>query len=242
MRGAALCIVSACGFAPSASIDAASSPDAADATTIDALPADLVAWYPMDDLSMIDATGHGHDGACAACPTQAAGVFGNGLAFSNARIDVPGTPELETPEGTVAGWLELDAISNGYVCPFGKIFNPVANGNTWQLCLFQASFWQVFLTTSTAMPSFTAGAQIIPGQWQHVAITWTSSKVELFVGGASLGSVSSTQLVFDGNIMTIGADRNFPDTIDSPISGAVDELKLFDRALSPAEIVALGIR
>jgi hypothetical protein len=239
----ALALATGCGFSPSAPSDAAivKPSDAPDAFVPDALPVDLVAWYPMDDLSLHDATNHGHDGACVACPTPADGVIDQALAFAAARIDVPGAGELEAPEGTLAAWLALDATTVGYACPFGTIFNPPSNGNTWQLCLYQASSWQVFLQTTNGTTYFTAPAEITPGAWQHVAIVWTTSKVELFIGGVSKSSLATSALLFDGSIVTIGADRNFPDTIDSPLIGKVDDVRLYSRALSQPELAALAV-
>lgn len=241
--------VAGCGFQPTQSgpgpLEAGTVSDAPDAM-IDALPDDLIAWYRMDEdaLPIADATGHGHDGTCVACPVASEGVVNGGLRFMNARVDVTSTPELEQAEGTVMAWMEFETTGPGYVCPFGKIFMQPMNLNSWQVCLYQSSIWQVFVQPATGGPvSFTAGAQITLGQWQHVALTWTASSSELFIDGASQGVIAVVGgMKFDHAIMTIGGDRNNPNTLDVPINGRMDEMKLFGRALSVAEISALAQR
>src|SRR5262245_26789699 len=82
-----LLTVVGCGFQPGVGIDSGSRRDArAPNDANDApLPSDLVAWYTMDALvggAVPDATGHGHDGACARCPLVDVGHISNGYVFA----------------------------------------------------------------------------------------------------------------------------------------------------------------
>jgi hypothetical protein len=246
MRLAGLCLVVGCGFTPGQSAvrhdDAA--PDAPDATPDalpDALPTDLVAYYPMESAPMMDVTGNGHDGTCTACPTVGPGVVGNALVFDTARVDIPSAADLRTTTGTTAAWIVFDTLPAMYACPFGAIYNPQANGDTWQLCIHDSTMWGVFLQTTAGSREFDAPATLVAGVWHHVALTWTTTTEQFFVDGVMIENNPITPLVFDQSLLTVGADRLTAGTIDVPMRGRLDELKLFDRALSQEEIAALMV-
>ena len=246
MRVAVVSVLAACGFTPTTAELARDAPppvsDApADAAT-DAQPASLIAYYPMDSLPMLDATGHGHDGTCTACPNSVgSGQVDKAYSFNNARVDVPSAADLRGETGTIAAWVVFDALplAGQYACPFGVIYNTIPNGNTWQLCLRDSTQWAVFMQTQSGAISFTAATQVLTGAWHHMAITWTMTSATLFADGTAISSDAITPLVFDGGIMTFGADRLVQGTIDVPMRGRLDEVKLFDRALAPQEIQAL---
>src|SRR5262245_37181325 len=81
-----------------------------DAPTVDGpAAADLVAHYPMDDITagiLTDVAG-GHAGHCGSCPAPTNGHIDGALLFDGVtdQITVPSAPPLETTSGfTVAAW------------------------------------------------------------------------------------------------------------------------------------------
>jgi hypothetical protein len=250
VRVAVVCLAVGCAFRPTPVGQAAPNDAHADALTSaqidappDALPSDLVAWYPMDSLpTMIDATGNGHDGSCSACPTLGSGVIGSGYAFASERFNVPSVPTLQTGSGTAAAWVVFDTLPTGYACPFGMVYDMPANNDTWQLCR-NAAEWSVFLHTSASASNITEiddPSAILAGQWHYVAIVWTPNQCALYVDGAlGVGSAISP-LQFDATgPLTVGADTLTNGNIDVPMTGRLDELKIFNRDLSADEIVKL---
>jgi len=248
MRLALLVLLGACGFTPATSSIARDAPSAvldapADAAP-DAQPANLIAYYPMDELPMVDATGHGHDGTCTACPNSVgSGQVAKAFSFNNARVDVASAADLRTETGTIAAWVVFDAtpLAGQYACPFGVVYDTIPNGNTWQLCLRDSTQWAVFMQTQSGAISFTAATQVLTGAWHHMAITWSTTSATLYADGVAISSDAITPLVYDQGILTFGADKLVAGTIDVPMRGRLDEVKLFDRALTPQEIRTLMI-
>ncbi len=244
MRAAIVWLIAACGFNPR------ELPPSSDATPIDAppidvpvdgFPDDLVAYYPMDSLPMIDATGHGHDGSCSACPTLGSGVIGSGYAFAGDREDVPSGSDLRTEAGTAVAWVVFDTLpTSSYVCPFGVVYMQPTNGNTWQLCR-NGTEWSVFLETEgSGMRELDDPQPINAGDWHYVAIVWTPTLCALYVDGQLGVSSPIGQLVFDpAGLFTFGADRLADGSVDVPMTGRLDEVKLFNRDLSQAELAAM---
>jgi Concanavalin A-like lectin/glucanases superfamily len=242
VRVAVVCLAVGCAFKPTPDETAPNDApvDALTSAQIDAPPEGLVAYYPMDSLPMIDATGHGHDGSCSACPTLGSGVIGSAYAFAGDRVDVPPMPDMQTESGTAVAWIAFDTLPTSYACPFGTVFQQPTNGNTWQLCR-NAAEWSVFLDTEGSGKTELDFAQtIMAGQWHYVAIVWTPNQCALYVDGA-LGVASPIgSLVFDpAGLFTFGADRLANGNVDVPMTGRLDEMKIFSRDLSPGELATM---
>jgi hypothetical protein len=245
VRIAVVCLAVGCAFKPTKdqAVPNDAPADAFVSAQIDAppdgLPDDLVAYYPMDSLPMTDATGHGHDGSCSACPKLGSGVIGSAYAFAGDRVDVPSVPAFQTGSGTVAAWVVFDALPTGYACPFGVVYDTPANNDTWQLCRNQTE-WSVYLHTTASSTNITEidfPSAIAAGQWSYVAIVWTPNQCSLYVDGAlGVGKVISP-LQFDATgPLTVGADSLTNGNIDVPMTGRLDEIKIFDRDLTADEI------
>jgi large repetitive protein len=232
-------------------VDAPPTADArADATTIDASPADadtlfdgLIAWYRMDDLPggvVPDASGHGHDGSCTSCPEVMAGQIGGAYRFTLDRIDVPAGGELETTAGfTVTAWIQFVSLPGAaYACMVGKqrggsVFN------TWQLC-YQASNTRWYFgtqATGTNVVGYTPGPS--PGVWYHVAIVWDGEGKALWIDGTKVGTSTQLGIDFDGSAILIGADEDNGST-QQYFDGFLDDVRIYDRDLLDAEIARLS--
>ena len=65
---------------------------------------------------------------------------------------------------------------------------------------------------------------------------WTPTLCALYVDGQLVVSSPIGQLVFDpAGLFTFGADRLADGSVDVPMTGRLDEVKIFDRVLGQAE-------
>ena len=245
LRLIALAVVAACGR-----IDfdqARHGPDATSSADAGSLATGLVAHYPMDQIAplsaqpqtIVDASGNGHDGTCSAfgCVTLGAGVIDGGYVFGGAgAFVVPDAPQLHlTAAFTVAAWVQgatLDATT------FAKV-QATGTGASWELVVNTTNTWyctdddpgaagEHCMITSTP----------IPAGWQHVAMVWDGSVKTLYVAGEVVASVAATPPVYDGSPLVIGADEE-NGILYNYYAAAMDELRIYDRALSAPEIATL---
>src|SRR5512139_673435 len=133
-------------------------------TSEEAPPAQLLAWYPMDDLvdgRASDVSGNGHHGTCTACPTLVidAGQSVNAFRFDGAQeIAVPADPAFQTTDGvTVDVWVWLDAAPLMTGCPIKK-------GASWHVCITPQRMVEFDATLAT--PPLALGA------WHHIVASW----------------------------------------------------------------------
>ena len=80
----------------------------------------------------------------------------------------------------------------------------------------------------------TSGAGITPGNWYHVAITYESGKQVIYINGIEKGARTFTgDLILNNDPLQIGQDQGIASRF---FSGFIDEVYLFDAALSADEI------
>lgn len=198
----------------------------------------LVAWYRMDEApaagNVIDSAS-GHDGSCTACPVLVAGRIGEGAyQFSGTgdEILIADAEELHSVSGTVSVWVYLLDDE-----PHAIVSKPFQTdmANSW-LLLAQGSSLLLFETMTVAL--WTSPAELVPQQWIHLAGVWSPTGNITYVNGERVGS-DGEGTVFDGNPVVLGADHDHGDQIE-PLFGQLDDVRIYDRALSASEIDELA--
>jgi hypothetical protein len=251
-RLAALLLLAGCGrigFAVSAV-----GPDASSDVAIDApgLPSGLVAWFQLDDpagTTFVDSLG-GPAGSCTAgtCPTPTAGHLGGAFLFDGVSscISVPDTGQLATTQAqvTLAIWARQDGSQPGTQV-MKRVDVAAGAEDTWELETLLADGTMSFITNHGNGNSTTqsAAGAIVLGSWQHLAGSWDGTTMRLYVGGALVAmKTDANPLTYDTREMRIGCDDNGSGGIDGLFPGALDDLQVYNRALSDAEIAMLAAR
>ena len=255
VRGAALALTVAAGCgrfgfgdgARDAARDGAADANDAAADANAQLPG-LIGYWPMDnnpiDGTIVDVSGGGHTATCAAgvsCPTQIAGKHGM-------AIHVDGTQYARVPYGAWLGtsgpftyaafvYVEQDVDQVAFARPVG------ANvGDSWD-----AVTWSVATGTGTCLEDADAsdanqavcGSTTPLNTWVHLAARWDGATAALFINGAKVGQKATPFVELDMHDLMIGADEN----TGSPayqFHGRIDDLQLYNRALTDAEISGLA--
>ena len=220
----------------------------ADITTV---PPDLVpdvAWYPLDEgagATAGDSSGNGNDGEIfeAAWTT---GIAGGALAFDGAD-DYVRVPAYTQPASvmTVTGWVRADAraewgsIVKNWATQTGAFhLGLYGNDGDLQAFLGQSNDGVVELREGAVTPLPT-------GEWQHVALVADGNEARLYRNG-----VQVDRAPYDGTLKTsrpglgIGVKLTNAGTgpnINLPAywSGALDDVRLYGRALCQTEIESL---
>lgn len=204
-------------------------------------PDGLIAHWPMDSLIDVvteDVAGM-HDATCqlSVCPTAAAGKVGGALMFDgeSQMLDVARSTALVTNDGfTATAWAYL-ADLQGTQCVMSKRFGP-DNDNTWQICVSPSGGIDIF--TFTGAPDYLGGGTVTAQAWHHVALSYDRTAVRVYVDGIERASKSMT-LVFDEGAMHLAGDRD-GGAAAALWHGMLDDLRLYDHALSVSEIELLA--
>ena len=209
----------------------------------DAVVADssLIASYPLDTCDLaVDAIG-GLDGSCAVgqCPVPTPAPRGTGCEFdgSDDRFLVPFDNRLQLTSGfTISLWFSArtPAAHDTLIAKF------LATGSGASFELFRdigADTGLSLCTTGTMEDCMPSGVVAALGAWTHVAVTWDGTRKAIYVDGVEVaGKVAAT--TFDNSGMLIGGDSE-DGVFRGAFPGTLDDLLVFDRALSATEVSQL---
>ncbi|MFW6437418.1 MAG: LamG domain-containing protein [Armatimonadota bacterium] len=212
-----------------------------------------VAYWSMDEVAdgvVADVSGNGHDatahGADDSVPEVIPGVVGDALRFQRdleQYLLVENGEGLQAPEAmTVMAWIR-PAQRQGAHEIIGnkgdKSGEPPWPG--WRLRYFWARLILQYGTADGEEPQVsTENWSIDPGFWHHVAVTYDGERLAAYIN-----CTLSAEVEVDAPIMP--RDRsfvigNYPGRKNAyAFDGAIDELKVFDGALTLDEIFAEAV-
>ncbi|MGI9111088.1 MAG: LamG-like jellyroll fold domain-containing protein, partial [Gaiellaceae bacterium] len=201
-------------------------------------PPGLVAAYGFDGGSgatASDQSGNGNGGSLtnATWAGAAAGKFGNALSFNgtNASVTVADSSSLDLTTGmTIEGWVRPTTVTSFRTLlvkerPGGLVYGLYASSDTNRP--------QSQVTVGSTARLLDGIAAIPAGAWTHLAVTYDGTTQRLYVNGTQVAT-----LAVAGTILTstspvkIGGNSIW----DEWFNGLIDEVRIYNRALSAAEL------
>ena len=214
----------------------------------DAVLGELIGYWPFDEgqgTTAADITGNGNDGTLNSGVEWVPGYKDSGVRFDTAgeRVVVgPIDPTAENNAMTLAAWInwEGEGHSIGQQGIIGKRLG-------WDPGTTVKWFWQTNPAGDFLFRADSAGGGggggfgwgnglLAPyaNEWTHVAVTWDNGTVTQYINAEAVGT---------GNIDFIDTADDTPVTIgcvdstnNETFVGSIDEARIYDRALTPAEL------
>lgn len=220
-------------------------------------PSGLVAYYPLDEntgSTTVDASSKGHNGTLSSPAAWTTGKIGSAVNI-NGPIDASGTGAVlvadnsDLPSGSAmtaeawaqpSTWASSEAIASQWNYQTSGSW-AIQTGSDHNLRVYIAASPTDAMTNyvETDVGSWSSAA----GVWHHVAMTFdgtqpAASRVKVYIDGVSVnvtvhGTIPSSLQNSTGNF-SIGSLPG----LGHAFSGAIDQVKLFNRALSSADINA----
>lgn len=196
---------------------------------------DLLVHFAFDKQDLrFDSAAVPHDATCTDCPTPTAGRVGSGAALFNATkcLTVPNTRTLQPATFTFAAWVRPRVSHTGTV--FGRARDGANTlSNTFEIWVDLSPAWNVAVRGGRLGGASTAGA------WQHYAATYDGTSVAVYVDGVFDATTPVVLMAYTPDDLAIGCDQNFGSFVQR-FDGAIDDVRLYGRALTPAEVAALA--
>ncbi len=213
-----------------------------------AAKADLVGWWRFNEGSgdtANDSSGNGHDGTLLGNPEWAIGPpgFGGAIAFHPDKCIGVDTgiydPTNGTGQFTVALWAFWDGT--------GTFQHFITKSAGWgaDTMMFQIELWgahtNATYTDRVGVSHQAAGSvefSIMPkNEWVHLAWTFDGSDLTLYINGVDEVGPKPFSIGPDVDAQVeIGYNSNRPDISERTFHGSLDEVRIYDKALTADEI------
>jgi uncharacterized protein (TIGR03437 family) len=198
----------------------------------------LVAAYSFSEgtgTTVADASGNGNSGTITNATWTTSGKFGSALSFngSSSWVTVKDSASLDFTKGmTLEGWV-----------------NPTVLSGSWRTVIIKQStgalMYALYANTDTQQPSghvFIASefdtrgtGTLALNAWTHLAATYDGNFLRLYVNGALASTKAVTGAIKTSTgVLRIGGN----DIWGEYFSGLIDEVRIYNRALSVAEVAS----
>ena len=195
----------------------------------------LVAAYAFNEGSgstTADASGQGNTGTISGATWTASGRFGGALSFNGTSswVTVNDAASLHLTSGvTLEAWVKLTAVTG------------------WQAAVIKEQpgglAYSLYSNTDRNVPSGTihttsdvnlyGNLKVPVNTWTHLATTYDGATLRLYVNGAQVSSQAvAGQMPTSTSPLRMGGDSVWGEYLN----GLIDEVRIYNRALSAAEI------
>ncbi|MCI0644113.1 MAG: hypothetical protein L0332_36110, partial [Chloroflexi bacterium] len=206
----------------------------------------LVAYWPLTEQTGVvagDRAGNGYDGALKSGPIWVDATppadFGMALQLDgvNDYLFIPDTPSLDLTAFTISvlvrptqvtgDWqpLVVKEASDGGTRNYGLYINPNTPTIHYSFHHSDCQTWR----------SYNSNASLTLNEWNHVVMTYDGNTFQLYINGNldSSRSIASPVCQNDHPVLIGRELARF-----QPFAGSIDEVRIFNRALSADEILA----
>ena len=197
----------------------------------------LKAWYKLDGNGD-DFSGNNYDGTVTGTTlttghdgTPNSAMFFDGI---NDKIDLPSN--FDYPNRTVSLWFKADLIPYPRRIVYACDNEYINYGITAITVIDSAGVNRIAFHGAGSVYHYTN--DVTTGTWYHVALVISTDSVKCYVNGTNVHAIAysgNTQTFEGDNYAKIGASR----INEQFFNGTIDEVKIFDCALTDEEIGAL---
>jgi Concanavalin A-like lectin/glucanases superfamily len=207
-------------------------------------PDGMISWWPGDNNT--DDVQDSNNGTWNGTSAYGSGEVRQAFSFdgnSANYVSIGNPSNLKPTDGiTLDAWINLNAVDGdgraGIITKWGQ-----GSEDNWAIWAFQGE-GNILLNgyiVTTAGQSGLYGASIPIGAWTHVAMTYdaASGTQTLYINGVSVATTTlppGSTLVQTNAEVCIGRECT---SNPRPFNGFIDEVEVFDRALTAPEIAAL---
>jgi hypothetical protein len=205
-----------------------------------------VGWYKLDDsgTTATDSATNPQNGTLlpgGGEGTWTTGQVDGALTFNGTTqyVSIPATAKLDfTGDFSLAAWVTRSAPTAGNDCLLARTDG---NSTDYEFCLMDSDGADtgklrlyVDVPATTTLFSTSGVTDTLP---HHVAVTRLGSTVTFYVDGQPVGTGTLSGALQDANVTTLLGSNSNPASL---LGGTLDEVLLYNRALTQSEITALA--
>lgn len=204
---------------------------------------DPVLWYRFNETggaTAYDSSGSGKNAVLVNGPTWVSGREGNAVNLdgSNDYLSLPAGIVSALNDFTIAAWVRLDTVST-----WSRIFDFGTGTNVNMFLTPRSSSGSIrfaITTGGSGSEQRINGSSALPaGTWKHVAVTLSGNTGILYVDGVEVGR-NSNMTLRPSSLGNTGNNYIGRSQYSDPyLDGSIDDFRIYDRAISAAEVQEL---
>ena len=209
------------------------------------LTSNVVSYYQLDSVGVLgsdtmiyDATIYANNGITKSGPVISEGLLGNAMSFDGIDdyVQFASSPSFNVSGAvSVSVWIKLAYLPSELPLSYGAVFDSESDnyvlyedkGNN------QLRF-KVTTSNGAARPAISA-VDLKTGVWIHVAGVYDGVNAMIYLNGILKGTLPLTGTVNTGQVAMLG--KSGTSGTPSYFKGSIDDLQIFNKAISPAEIM-----
>lgn len=193
----------------------------------------LVSWWTLDSGAAADKSGNGNNGTLVNAPTAVTGKLAQALSFNGSTQYVLGSNGITTSPLTMCGWFKY---TSGVVA-LADLSTGTANWDGWYIQV-NGGNWFFEAVSNQNFGAGAVGATARVGSWDFVCgVVTNDSSRTIYVNGVAGGTdTSAITPVIGSQKLSIGASVRGAGNIDNYFNGAIDDVRLYNRALIIGDI------
>ncbi len=207
----------------------------------------LVAYWKFDEGTSTVATdfsSNGNTGTLLGSPTWASGKRGRALSFDGVGAYVSTATQINNPTPfTVAAWFKTTSASGHKIVGFEDA-QTGTGGTSYDRHLYVGTDGKLYFGWfANSVITVSSAATVTDGQWHLAVGKFESGTGELYLDGVSQGTNSGGNGIAQNfaGYWRIGSYRlaSWTNASDGYFPGSIDDVRIYNRALSAAEIAKL---
>lgn len=209
--------------------------------TVGVCKSELVAAWSFDKdaaKEVKDVSGNGHNGVIRDAKSVD-GKFGKALEFdgTTSSVEVPHSDVLNIKDAiTVETWVKPSNFNP--LSAVAQKWGDASNRRQYLLCFVNDKVRFYISGAGNTWPSAESKTAVKTGAWTHIAGTYDSKAIKVYINGKLDGETANTEGLFTSDIPVwiggYGPDAEFGDNRHFP--GVIDEVRFWSGALSEKEI------
>ncbi len=194
-----------------------------------------VVWWKFDDDDLVlDSSGNANHGTLTSSPAVVPGRIGNAYSFDGEDdyVEYVFPEEVTFDAYTVTLWARADTLGQGQ---YTGLFNSKSGGDDFQIDVDGTNPGNYRYRSNAKHAVF---GTVIEKKWVHLAVTCDGTNTKVYYNGTYKATISNESPTKFGRYV-LGKNRGDHARSTHYFDGTIDDLRIYDVALSGPEIAAL---